>query len=364
MKVNEIPYRTLWVKEGDPHTLQLIDQRWLPHQFVIEEVGALEEMVVAIREMHLRGAPLIGVAAAFGMYLSLLKAAPDRSLGNVMEEAAAKLKATRPTAVNLTWAVERQLAAVEGVTSKVKAIQILFESAKHLADENVSVCQKIGEHGLRLLREISEKKRAKPLNILTHCNAGWLACVDWGTATAPIYRAFDEGITLHVWVTETRPRNQGASLTAWELEQQKIPYTVVVDNAAGHLMRTQKVDLVLVGTDRTTAAGDVANKIGTYLLALAARENAVPFYAAVPSASIDWTLKSGEDIVIEERGAEEVAYVHGLCDGSLRKVRITPEGAAVVNYAFDVTPAKLVTGLITERGTCPASEQGLKKLFA
>ena len=363
MKVNGVPYRSLWVKEDDPRTLQVIDQRWLPHQFVIEELKTLEEVAVAIREMHVRGAPLIGVAAAFGMYLSLLETTADRPVETIMEEAATKLKATRPTAVNLQSAIDRQLQAVKRVRSKEEGVRILFETAQRMAAEDIEICRKIGEHGFNIIQAI-QKKKSKTVNILTHCNAGWLACVDWGTATAPIYQAFNRGIDVHVWVSETRPRNQGASLTAWELGQHQIPHTVIVDSAAGHLMQCGRVDLVVVGTDRTTATGDVANKIGTYLKALAARDNGVPFYVALPSTSIDWTIHDGvSEISIEERNAEEVTHIQGLCDGEIKEVLLTPRQTQAANYAFDVTPNRLVTGLITERGVCTASREGLLKLF-
>ena len=364
MNIRGVPYRSLWVKEDDPRTIQIIDQRSLPHKFVIEELRTREEMVVAIREMHLRGAPLIGVAAAFGMYLALLEAPGGSSLEEVMEEAALQLKSTRPTAVNLQWAIERQLNAAKQVRLKEAVVRILFEEARKMADDDIENCRQIGAHGLKLIEAIQTKKRSGAVNILTHCNAGWLACIDWGTATAPIYQAFNRGIDLHVWVNETRPRNQGASLTAWELGQHQIPHTVIVDNAAGHLMQRQKVDMVIVGTDRTTSTGDVANKIETYLMALSAHDNGIPLYVALPSASIDWKIKEGlSEIPIEERDTEEVTHIQGLCDGEIKKVLLTPKETRATNYAFDVTPGRLVTGLITERGICPATEKGLLQLF-
>ncbi len=363
MNVNGTPYRSLWVKKEDPRVIQIIDQRWLPHKFVVEDIRTVGEMAVAIREMHVRGAPLIGVAAAFGMYLAAAEISSDRSLGKGMEEAAARLKATRPTAVNLQAAVERQLHLVQQAASKEQTARTLFEAARLMAEEDVENCRKIGGHGVTMIEEISARKKSR-VDILTHCNAGWLACIDWGTATSPIYQAFNKGIDVHVWVTETRPRNQGASLTAWELGQHKVPHTVIVDNAAGHLLQRKMVDLVIVGTDRTTSTGDVANKIGTYLIALAARENGVPFYAAVPSTSIDWKMEDGiSEITIERRGAEEVTHIQGACDGDIKRVRLTPEGTPAANYAFDVTPRRFVTGLITERGICPASKESLLRLF-
>ncbi len=356
MKANKIPYRTIWVKPNHPDIIQIIDQRLLPHQFVIEGISKLEEMVRAIKDMHVRGAPLIGVAAAYGVYLALKEKNFDESIQ--------KLCAPRPTAVNLEWAVQRQLKAISKTSLMDEKIKIAFETANQMADEDVEICQKIGEHGLKLIEEISCQKKGKPVQIMTHCNAGWLACVDWGTATAPIYKAFNKHIPLHVWVSETRPRNQGANLTAWELLEQGVPHTVIADNAAGHLMQHEMVDMVIVGTDRTTSYGDVANKIGTYLKALAARENKIPFYVAAPSSSIDWTIQDGvKEIPIEERSQDEVKYIEGLCDGTIRKVLITPKGSAAKNYAFDVTPGKFVTGLITERGIAEANRKSILKLF-
>jgi len=364
MNIKGTPYRSLWIKEGDPKTVWIIDQRYLPHKFVVEEIRTLSEMTSAIREMHLRGAPLIGVAAAFGMYLALLNAPRERPLEKIMEESSSTLRAARPTAVNLQWAVERQLDVIKRSRSKEEGVRILFEEARKIADTDVASCKRIGEHGLQLIEALRSKKKAGPVNILTHCNAGWLACVDWGTATSPIYHAFNKGIDLHVWVDETRPRNQGASLTTWELGQHRVPHTLIVDNAAGHLMQRGRVDMVLVGSDRTTASGDVANKIGTYPVALAARDNGVPFYAALPSATIDWKINDGvSEILIEERSAEEVTHIQGLCDGEIKKVLLTPRETPAVNYAFDVTPRRLVTGLITERGICAATRAGLLKLF-
>lgn len=364
MKVKGISYRTLWVKPGDPGTLQVIDQRFLPHEFVVEELKSSEEVARAIREMHVRGAPLIGAAAAYGVYFALRETSSGPSSEERLQEALRELRASRPTAVNLEWAIQRELQAIQGKRSAEEKIEAAFKTAGEIADEDVRNCQKIGEHGLKLIQEIAARKKGRPVNILTHCNAGWLACVDWGTATAPIYLAFDRDLPVHVWVEETRPRNQGASLTAWELLQHGVPHTVVVDSAAGHLMQQGLVDLVLVGTDRTTRTGDVANKIGTYLKALAANAHGIPFYAAVPSSSIDWSLREGvREIPIEERSPDEVKYIQGLADGKIKKVLLTPEKSPAKNYAFDVTPRRLVTGLITERGISEASEAGLLRLF-
>jgi methylthioribose-1-phosphate isomerase len=351
------PHRTIWLKADDLRSVQIIDQRWLPHRFVIEELRTVAQVAVAIREMHVRGAGLIGATAGFGMYLAALADASDEALAR----AAAELKATRPTAVNLAWAVERQLRAVHSVPDRIAAT---LETARAIAEEDAEFCRQIGQHGLPLLRECSQRKGGAPVNVLTHCNAGWLAFVDHGSATAPIYAAHDAGLAVHVWVDETRPRNQGAKLTAWELGEHGVPHTIVADNAGGHLMQHGQVDLVLVGTDRTTRTGDVANKIGTYLKALAARDNGIPFYVALPSSSFDWTMRDGvREIPIEERGSEEVKYADGWLDGRQTEVRIAPEHSRAANYGFDVTPARLVTGFVTERGVCRADEAGILALF-
>jgi methylthioribose-1-phosphate isomerase len=367
VKVGGQHFRTIWVKPGDEGVVQLIDQRFLPHRFVIEEVGTVEQMVTAIRDMHVRGAGLIGASAGYGMYLAAIEAA-DRTAVEGFDQhlarAAAQLKATRPTAVNLSWAVERQLKHVaDGKTAEEK-IALALRTAKQIAEEDVEHCRMIGEHGLNLIRQIARKKAGKPINVLTHCNAGWLAFVDYGSATAPIYAAHDGGLPVHVWVAETRPRNQGSKLTAWELGKHGVPHTVIADSAGGHLMQHGQVDLVIVGTDRTTYTGDVANKIGTYLKALAAKDNNIPFYVALPSSSFDWKMRSGlKEIPIEERGAEEVKHAYGWLDGRQVDVRVTPEGSQAANYGFDVTPRHLVTGLITERGVCEANEKSIRALF-
>lgn len=343
--------------------MQLIDQRFLPYRFAIEDISTVEHMAIAIRDMHVRGAGLIGASAGYGMYLATLEAAKGDSFDQQLADAAAQLTATRPTAVNLTWAIERQLKSIaEGKTAQDK-IDIARQTAKQIAEENEEHCRMIGEHGLPLIEEIARKKNGKPVNVLTHCNAGWLAFVDYGSATAPIYAAHDRGLPVHVWIDETRPRNQGSKLTAWELGQHGVPHTVIADNTGGHLMQRGGVDLVIVGTDRTTYTGDVANKIGTYLKALAANDNQIPFYVALPSSSFDWNLRDGSQIPIEERGAEEVKNADGWLDGRQVEVRVAPEESPAANYGFDVTPRRLVTGLITERGVCKADEKSIFALF-
>ena len=363
MKVDGTPYRTVWVEESDPAAICVIDQRALPHRFEILRLRTVEEVGAAIRDMVVRGAGCIGATAGFGMALAARLADPSRFEAE-MEEAARALVATRPTAVNLSWAVRRQLRAMAEGARPADKIRIAAVTAQAIADEDVEFCRSIGRHGLALIREIAEGKPGRPVQVLTHCNAGWLAFVDHGSATAPIYAAHDAGIPVHVWVDETRPRNQGASLTAWELARHGVPCHLIVDNAGGHLMQRGLVDLVIVGTDRTTVTGDVANKIGTYLKALAAADNQVPFYVAVPSSSIDWRMTDGlAEIPIEEREAEEVLAVRGLAEGGLTEVRIAPEGVEAANYAFDVTPRRLVTALITERGLCRPDREALLALF-
>jgi methylthioribose-1-phosphate isomerase len=314
--------------------------------------------------MHVRGAGLIGATAGYGMYIATLEAPQNDFFESYLIESGDKLKATRPTAINLTWAVKRQLTAIKNDCSIERKISVALKTANEIADEDAEFCKKIGEHGLKVIEEISTRKNGKPVNVLTHCNAGWLAFIDYGSATAPIYAAFDKGIKVHVWVDETRPRNQGARLTAWELGQHGVPHTVIPDNVGGHLMQHQLVDIVIVGTDRTTHTGDVANKIGTYLKALAAKDNNVPFYVALPSSTFDWEMRDGVlEIPIEERDKEEVQYIQGLSDGEIKKVLLTPENSNATNYAFDVTPSRLVTGLITERGICKANEKSILDLY-
>jgi methylthioribose-1-phosphate isomerase len=367
VKVGGKHFRTIWLKPDDERAVQLIDQRFLPHRFVIEEVRTVEQMATAIREMHVRGAGLIGASAGYGMYLAAIEAAARTAAAGVdkqLTHAAELLKATRPTAVNLSWAVERQLENIAEGKGTNDKVAVALRTAKLIADEDAEHCQMIGQHGLELIRQIAGKKAGKRLNVLTHCNAGWLAFVDYGSATAPIYAAHETGLPVHVWVAETRPRNQGSKLTAWELGEHGVPHTIIADSAAGHLMQRGAVDLVIVGTDRTTHTGDVANKIGTYLKALAAKDNDVPFYVALPSSSFDWTLRDGlKEIPIEERSAEEVKQADGWFEGQPIGVRIAPEGSAAANYGFDVTPAHLVTGLITERGVCEANEKSIRALF-
>ncbi|NQV99099.1 MAG: S-methyl-5-thioribose-1-phosphate isomerase [Rhodospirillales bacterium] len=364
MKVNGIPYRTIWLS-SDNRAVEIIDQRKLPHEFVVVRLQTLAEACTAIREMWVRGAPLIGATAAYGMALAMHGDASDAGL----ENAYARLYETRPTAVNLRWALDdlKQLLTPLAADQRRDAA---YRRAQEIADEDVAICSHIGDYGKQLI-EAAWVLKGKPslvdggVNVLTHCNAGWLATVDWGTALAPIYKAHDAGIPVHVWVDETRPRNQGASLTAWELAQHGVPNTVIVDNAGGHLMQHGMVDLCIVGTDRTAASGDVCNKIGTYLKALAAHDNNVPFYVGLPSPTIDWTIDDGvRDIPIEQRDPEEVTVMSGrAADGTVTDVSIVPDGAKAANYAFDVTPRKYITGLITERGVSIASRASLSALF-
>lgn len=367
MNVNGQHYRTIWLKPNNPDIIQIIDQRHLPHKFIIEDLTTVLEVARAIKEMHVRGAGLIGATAGYGMALAALHApkTSPTAFTAALVEAGEILKATRPTAVNLEWAVKRQLAAIDAAGDDIEVkIQTAIDTAQTIADEDADFCRRIGQHGVSLIQEISQRKNGEPVNILTHCNAGWLAFVDYGTATAPIYAAHDQGMKVHVWVDETRPRNQGARLTAWELGQHGVPHTVIVDNVGGHLMQHGLVDLVLTGTDRTTYTGDVANKIGTYLKALAAYDNNIPFYVGLPSSTIDWEKRDGlQEIPIEQRDGSEVTKIAGWHDGDIKAVRLTPTGSPATNFAFDVTPARLVTGLITERGICQASEEGVLGLF-
>ena len=356
MNVNGKHFRTIWVKEGSSDIIQVIDQQKLPHEFKILDLRTVEDVRKAIQEMHVRGAGLIGATAGYGMVLAAREASNADDFSAAMEASAEILVSTRPTASNLAWAVRRQLAAMAAVESIDAKIDAAFRTANAIADEDAEFCRKIGEHGLELIREISERKGREPVNILTHCNAGWLAFVDYGSATAPIYAAQAAGIPVHVWVDETRPRNQGASLTAWELGQQGIDHHLIVDNAGGHLMQHGLVDLVIVGTDRTTRRGDVANKIGTYLKALAAKDNGVPFVVALPSSTFDFEMSDGvHEIPIEERDAAEVRVINDRL--------ICPEATPAKNYGFDVTPARLVTKLICERGICDATEEAILELF-
>ena len=358
MKVNGRHTRSIWL-EPDGWSVGIVDQTLLPHRFATLRLTTLDQAAHAIRSMQLRGAPLIGAAAAYGLCLALRADASDAAL----ERAYATLLATRPTAINLKWALDEMTAAVRN-QPREKRIAAGYKRAAEIADQDVAINQSIGRHGLTIIEDIA-KKNDQPVNVLTHCNAGWLATVDWGTATAPIYMAHDKGIPIHVWVDETRPRNQGASLTAWEMVQHGVRHTVIADNTGGHLMQHGMVDMVIVGTDRVTAQGDVCNKIGTYLKALAAKDNGVPFYVALPSPTIDFSVTDGvAEIPIEQRGADEQATMTGKTkDGRIETVQVIPDGSPVANYGFDVTPARLVTGLVTERGIVPATRDGLKAAF-
>jgi methylthioribose-1-phosphate isomerase len=360
MNINGKPYRTIWLA-ADGCSVEIIDQTRLPHELAIVPLRTVEDAARAIKTMQVRGAPLIGATAAYGVCLALRAEASDETLDRAM----ASLAAQRPTAVNLRWALEEMRSAVRNLPRE-RRVAAAYARAAEICEEDVAANRRIGEHGLKPILAAAERKAAgAPVNVLTHCNAGWLACVDIGTATAPIYAAHDRGMPVHVWVDETRPRNQGAALTAFELGAHGVPHTIVVDNAGGHLMQRGLVDLCIVGADRVTANGDTANKIGTYLKALAAEDNGVPFYVAMPHSTIDWTLASGADIPIEAREAEEVLAMNGRTeDGRIVRVAIAAPGSPARNDAFDVTPARLITGLITERGTCEASVEGLRSLYA
>jgi methylthioribose-1-phosphate isomerase len=361
MKIDGKPYRSVWVDEEDGWSVRIFDQTKLPWVLEVLRLTDEDQVAHAIRSMQVRGAPLIGAVAAYGMALAMRR---DPSTAN-LERVCAMLAETRPTAINLRWALERMMTALRNHPPERRAAAAYAEAAA-ICDDDVETCRRIGEHGLPLLQEVAARKRAgEKVNVLTHCNAGWIATVDYGTALSPIYQAHDLGIPVHVWVDETRPRNQGAALTAWELGRHGVPHTVVADNAGGHLMQHGQVDIVITGTDRVTRRGDVANKIGTYLKALAARDNGVPFWVALPHSTLDMRVRDGvAEIPIEERGATEVTELTGRTrDGRIETVRVVAEGSAAANPAFDVTPARLVTGLITERGRCEASEAGLLGLY-
>ncbi|MEM7734155.1 MAG: S-methyl-5-thioribose-1-phosphate isomerase [Deinococcota bacterium] len=375
MNVNGKPMRTIWLDAHNPGVVHIIDQQQLPHVFEVMQLRTLADVATAIKDMHVRGAGLIGATAGYGMYLAALDAPKtniDAFLAS-LEQAASTLQATRPTAVNLAWACSRQLTNIRSQMAAGLDVEALIQVAKitaqTIADEDANFCKRIGEHGLPIIHKLLQQKSGDTINILTHCNAGWLAFVDYGSATAPIYAAFNAGIPLHVWVDETRPRNQGASLTAWELGQHGVPHTIIADNVGGHLMQHGLVDMVIVGSDRTSYTGDVGNKIGTYLKALAAKDNNVPFYAALPSSTFDWALEDGvHGTPIEERAADEVTHISGVAEsgpaaGQVTKVRITPETSPAKNYGFDVTPRRLVTGLITERGVCAANAESVLALY-
>jgi methylthioribose-1-phosphate isomerase len=349
-------FRTIWLKPDDPSIVQIIDQRRLPHNYHVHDLEDWRDGVVAIRDMYVRGAPLIGATAAWSLYLAALS-------GDDIQQAAQALLESRPTAVNLRWAVDRILQLVADA-GDADLVDIIRTDAEAICTEDIEICLGIGRHGQSLLEKISRNKGGAAVNVLTHCNAGALATINWGTATAPVYLAHRAGIDIHVWVDETRPRNQGSQLTAWELAENGVAHTLIVDNAGGHLMQHGQVDIVITGTDRTTRCGDVANKIGTYLKALAAFDNNIPFYVALPSTTIDWSIADGvTGIPIEERDPREVSHVRGVADDSPCTVSTTVPETPISNYAFDVTPARLITGLITERGICDASEQGLAELF-
>ncbi len=364
MNINGHHFRTIWPDPENKQNIRIIDQRQLPHQFVIETLACLDDSIKAIKDMHVRGAGLIGATAGFGMYLAAINA-PDHAVNENLEQAAILLNRSRPTARNLGWAVARVLTAVKKIDGEAEKKQAAYNTACEIADEDAAFCKQIGVHGLELIAAISREKNGEPVNILTHCNAGWLAFVDYGSATAPIYAARDAGIAVHVWVDETRPWNQGAKLTAWELQQEGIANTLITDNTGGHLMQNGMVDMVIVGSDRTTCTGDVANKIGTYLKALAAHDNNIPFYVALPSSTFDWELEHGAKIPIEQRSGDEITSISGMNDttGKIASIRLVAIGTQAVNYSFDVTPARLISGLITERGIVQANKEAIHALF-
>ena len=355
MKIEGKSYKTIWFENN---LVKIIDQTKLPHKFVIKDLKSVKDAINAIKTMEVRGAPLIGATAAYGLVLSII----EKNDLSFLKKSSEELIASRPTAINLKWAVDRMMKKLNGINEK-DILKIALEEAKVIKEEDEGFCKNIGLNGLKIIEEISNKKK-DTVNILTHCNAGWLATIDWGTATSPIYHAHQKGIKVHVWVDETRPRNQGANLTSYELNEEGISNTVITDNAGGILMQRGQVDMCIVGTDRTLSNGDVCNKIGTYLKALSAKDNNVPFYVALPSSTIDWTIKDHKKIPIEERNSEELSHVEGVDENNeIKKVRIYPKKSKTLNLAFDVTPAKLITGLITEKGVCEASEKGLKGLF-
>jgi len=357
MKIEGKEYRTIWF-DGQNQIVKIIDQTKLPHQFIIKELTTIKDAINAIKTMEVRGAPLIGGTAAYGIVLAIM----ENNELDFIKKSSEKLIQSRPTAINLKWAVDRMMKKLSGVNNN-EILKVALEEAKLICEEDVKFCENIGLNGLKIIEEIYNKKK-DTVNILTHCNAGWLATINWGTATSPIYHAHKKGIPVHVWVDETRPRNQGANLTSYELNEEEVPNTIIADNTGGILMQRGEVDMCIVGTDRTIATGDVANKIGTYLKALAAKDNNVPFYVALPSSTIDWDIEDFKDIPIEERDSEELSHVEGLDENNnVKKVLIYPKKSKSMNLAFDVTPAKYITGLITEKGVCEASSNGLKKMF-
>ena len=355
MKVDGTEYRTIWFENK---IVKIIDQTKLPHEFIIKELKNVKDAINAIKVMEVRGAPLIGATAAYGIVLAIT----ENNDQNFLNKSVNELIKSRPTAINLKWAVDRMINKLKGVNSS-KILEIAINEANKICEDDINFCKKIGTNGLKIIEDIYKKKK-DTVNILTHCNAGWLATINWGTATSPIYHAHKKGIPIHVWVDETRPRNQGANLTSFELNQENIKNTIIADNTGGILMQRGQVDLCIVGTDRTLSNGDVCNKVGTYLKALSAKANSVPFYVALPSSTIDWDLKDSKDIPIEERDTDELSYIEGLDnEGNIRKIQIYPKNSTTLNLAFDVTPAKYITGLITEKGLCSASKEGLYKLF-
>lgn len=360
MRINGQVFQTIWVDQLNSERIKIIDQQKLPFEFSIKTLKTFQDAFNAIKDMTVRGAPLIGVTAAYGIYLALIEFGGKNELEKYLRRKANEMKTARPTAVNLAFAVDEMLKSLAEATTIEEARNFAFVKANELKQLEIDYCNAIGDFGLTLIEEVSKEKKGEPVNILTHCNAGWLACIDWGTALAPVYKAYQKGIAVHVWVDETRPRNQGSKLTAYELLQEGVSHTVIPDNTGGHLMQHGKVDMVIVGSDRTTRTGDVCNKIGTYLKALAAHDNNVPFYVALPSSSIDFSMKDGvKEIEIEERNGDEVRFM----EEEGKKVEIVPKGSPVANYGFDVTPARLVTGLITEKGICSAEEEEITKLF-
>ena len=355
MKIQGKKYRTIWYEDN---VVKIIDQTKLPHQFIIKDLKTVKDAVNAIKIMEVRGAPLIGGTAAYGMVLAI----QENNDPDFIKKSSEELIESRPTAINLKWAVDRMMKKLSGINSD-QILDIALKEAKEICDEDEKFCESIGINGLKIIEEIYNKKK-DTVNILTHCNAGWLATINWGTATSPIYHAHQKGIPVHVWVDETRPRNQGANLTSYELNEENIPNTIIADNTGGILMQRGDVDMCIVGTDRTLSNGDVCNKIGTYLKALAAHDNNVPFYVALPSSTIDWEIKEGKDIPIEERNSEELSHIEGVDENNeIKKILIYPKKSKAMNLAFDVTPAKYVTGLITEKGICEASSDALKKMF-
>lgn len=364
MRIGNQNYQTIWLDKSDHSVIKVIDQQRLPFFFEIKELRSVEDVYNAIDRMTVRGAPLIGAAAAFGIYLATLEITSATNPVSHLHNAAHYLVSCRPTAVNLSRAVNYVMEKLHTGLALAELTERSLKAALEICEMEKENCRQIGLHGVKLIESISEKKNGETVNILTHCNAGWLACIDYGTATAPIYLAHDKGIKVHVWVDETRPRNQGARLTAYELGQHGVPYTIIPDNSGGHLMQHKMVDIVIVGSDRTTRTGDSANKTGTYLKALAAADNKIPFYSAVPSTSIDFSISNGlTEIVIEERDPEEVTKIEGLLHGKIEQVRLCPEDAKAANYGFDITPARFMTGIITEKGVCSATEEGIKEMF-